>query len=503
MSLIKLIESDSFFDKEEPIVTIIDFEKSQGLLKKAAADDRIIEFASSIKPDPSKIYVHILAMSAGEVWGANRNADFFPEDNLIKYHETFYTTPAHIFKNHVNKDPSIAIGQVIYSIYNHRMHRVEVIAWIDKNKGWDIVSRLEEGEFPKTSMACRTPYDTCSVCKNKARTRQEYCDHLVNELGRIRSDGSKVMAINDGPLTFFDMSIVLRPADPISSVLQKLASANEPVIGSVELAEIEGLNKLASFNLTKKSSLKKISEMVKEVDGEVAQNLSHINPILDKVQDPKLDLINSLSRFEIEDTLETMAHMGISPSIAFLSELIIAKKFDPKFKGLGEVVESMVHELGPSQFTIPEDICASECPRKEIANILCGQLGECSLLPEFVEKRASYSHFQSNLGYIGNGPYPQPTPYEEYKENNGITKETEQAALFKVLKTILEVGGSAIAAKMYINRAIEEKIKESQANQGNVSNPQVKIILVKSASEYATAHRLVKASTLMALKPSK
>jgi len=512
MALTKLIDCDSFFHNDEPTITIIDFSKTKGFIKSAAADDRITEYASNIKPDPSKVYVHILAMSAGEYWGANRNSDFFPEENLIKCHETFYTTPAHIFKNHVNKNPAIAIGQVVFSIYNHRMHRVEVIAYIDRDKGWDIVDKLESGEFPKTSMACRTPWDECSVCGNKARTRMEYCKHLSQELGRIYQDGSRVMALNTAPLTFFDMSWVLRPADPVSSVLQKLATAgfaanangivaqtedgSEP-ISSAEIAEREGLDKVAVQ--TKRAGLRKISEMVKEVEGEVAQNLNHIEPILDKVQDPAYAIINSLSVHKLEDTLETMAHLGISPSIAFLAELIIAKKYDQKLRGLGHVVESMVDELGPSPFDIPDDISAADCPRKEIANILCASLGECSLLPEFVEKRASYDRIASNIGYIGNGPIAEPSPYEYFKERNGITPSNEHAELAKMMKAILEIGGTAIAAKMFINRAIEEKVREMQLNQGNSSNPQVKIILVKSASDYAIANRLIKASTLQAL----
>lgn len=75
-------------------------------------------------------------------------------------------------------------------------------------------------------MACHTPFDTCSICGNKARSRNEYCSHLRNELGRILANGQKVMAINDGPLRFFDMSFVFKPADITSSVLQKVAYEN-------------------------------------------------------------------------------------------------------------------------------------------------------------------------------------------------------------------------------------------------------------------------------------
>ena len=77
--MLKLIDIDSSFFNEEPSVTILDLTSSSGLIKKAA-DDRINAFASSITPRPDRVYVHILAMGAGEYFGANRNADYFPED---------------------------------------------------------------------------------------------------------------------------------------------------------------------------------------------------------------------------------------------------------------------------------------------------------------------------------------------------------------------------------------------------------------------------------------
>ena len=260
--LTKLIDSSSFFNKEDQIVTILNFDDTKGLLKQASADSRIQEFAERIKPEEGKVYLHLLALSAGEYFGANRNADFFPEHNLIDCHKTFETGPAHIFRNHVNKNPAIAIGQVIFSIYNDRMHRVEVIAWIDKIKGADIIERLENGDFPATSMATRTPYDVCSICHNKAHTRQEYCKHLREQLGKVYPDGRKVMAMNVAPLKFFDLSIVVRPADVTSSVLQKLAYDNsqEPIVGSAEAAEMEGVS---YDDVIKAASIKKLSEFIK------------------------------------------------------------------------------------------------------------------------------------------------------------------------------------------------------------------------------------------------
>lgn len=180
-------------------------------------------------------------MGAGEYYGSNRNGDYFPEAQLIRWHKTFETSPAHLFRHHVNKDPAKAIGKVIFSYYNHRMHRVELIVEASKTLAADEYYKITElGQYPATSMACNTPFDVCSICGNKAHTRNEYCTHLTTQLNTLYPDGRKVMALNLGPLKFFDISIVIRPADITSSVLEKVAN-HQGVISSVEAALADGV----------------------------------------------------------------------------------------------------------------------------------------------------------------------------------------------------------------------------------------------------------------------
>jgi hypothetical protein len=486
MALTKLIDNSSIF-KDEPQVTILDFNSSRGLLKQASADIRIRDFTSQIKPEPNKVYVHILAMGAGEWYGANRNADYFPEHNLIDCYKTFETSPAHIFRNHINKNPAIAIGQVIFAIYNERMHRVEIIAWIDKDKGSDVVARIETGDFPATSMACRTPYDVCSICGNKAHTRQEYCEHLSENLGKVYPDGRKVMALNVAPLKFFDMSIVIRPADVTSSVLQKVASENGRIIGSVDAASADEI-----VDGEKRAAFKKLSEFIKEVDGDIADYSESLEPMLNKVKDPDLKVIGMLQHFKLPEIFATMADLGISPSITFLSELIARKTMGPSAEGIGSLVASVVHETGAKNMTFSEEEYTSHDPSFDIATTLKSSIPECSLLPEFVEKRASE---YSNVGYIGNGPHIEPTNYERFKAVN-LQPEGKEG-LIRIIHTILSIGSAAVAAKWYITRAIEARMKESVNTNGN--SP-VKIILVKSASDYKLTYQLAKAAMVKIIK---
>ena len=287
--LTKLLDSNSFFKSDDLQVTLLNPGSVDGLVKKAATHAEVEAFVSSLKPDPSKSYLHINAMGAGEYYGPNKNGDYFPEEQLIKYHKTFEET-GYVYRHHINKDPAKSMGKVIFAVYNFDMHRVELVAWIDKEKGKDILSRLDSGDFPMTSMACRTPFDICSICSNKASTRAQYCSHLKEELLQVRPDGKQVMSLNLGPLKFFDISIVIRPADVTSSILAKVASAGEQgdaaTVSSAEMAEREGIADEDGGQSVKSAALRKLSELVKEVEGgEVTALSTAASGVMSQVHD--------------------------------------------------------------------------------------------------------------------------------------------------------------------------------------------------------------------------
>lgn len=488
--MLKLIEIGTE-DFGEPSVKVIDDWSGKGLVK-AAADNRISEFVSTLNPEPGKMYLHILAMGAGEYYGANRNSDYFPENALIDHHKTFETSPAHVFRNHVNKNPEIAIGKVIYSVYNDRMHRVELIVWVDKEKGADIVRRLEQGDFPATSMACKTPYDVCSICGNKAHTRQEYCEHLTEQLGRMYPDGRKSMALNVAPLKFFDISIVVRPADVTSSVLQKVASASTPTVGSAELAEIEGLTEKAAAH-------KKLSEFIKEIDdGIVLDSSENLDSILSKVKDPSYESIPHLAAHDLSDVFSTMAHLGITPSLRFLAELIGHKLSGPDARGIGDLVEGYVGSEGVEKLiTTDKGFGEFKEPNPFVMDLLMPSVKQASLLPEMVTERA-YGSFipATNVGYVGNGPHIEETPIERFKRLTGDPASHKPGGLMSMIKTLIVIGGATLAAKWYITNAIEQKMQEAQLNHNNG----VKIVLVKSASDYKSTYRLAKSAMCKVLQ---
>lgn len=515
--MLKLVDLDSSFFNDEPIIKIIDPAANSGSFKgmtKSAADSRVSIFAADIKPDPNRIYIHILAMGAGEFFGANRNADFFPEENLIKYHDTFVSSPAHIFKHHINKNPEIAIGQVIYSVYNERMHRVELVAWIDKKRGWDVVERIERGEFPTTSMACHTPFDTCSVCGNRARSRNEYCTHLRNELGKVYPDGKKVMAINDGALKFFDQSIVFKPADVTSSVLQKLAYATssdfQPVLGSAESADLIGLQE-------KSANITKLSDLIKEVEGTTVAASGSVNTLLDRVKDPNDKVLDILAGFELDHVIHALAQLGVSPSVGFFARLIGQKLTGSSVDGIEVLVKGLIAEE-PGNLPVSTGEMtktANESQVQSLARTLRPMVKASSLFPDSIlsaghtENAAAghpeYDLFENshhapvvstgNVGYVGNGPHPVPDPRASYRALQAAIKRKELDSP-GLLRTLFMIGGAAITAKWLISKMIESKMQEERARMAEKSPEQIKIVLVKSAEEAFTTQQLVKASLI-------
>lgn len=66
----------------------------------------------------------------------------------------------------------------------------------------------------------------CSICGNKAKQTEDYCDDLKFNMNKILPDGRKVRAFNPNPI-FFDISEVTRGADSTAFTLKKVAACYE------------------------------------------------------------------------------------------------------------------------------------------------------------------------------------------------------------------------------------------------------------------------------------
>lgn len=213
---------------------------------------------SGLSPEQRKsnAYVLVNALGAGEFFGSNINADHFPWNALTHEGDDYgYKTflNAHCFTHHANKDPSKAIGRPIWSGLNTRMKRVELVIEVNREKakleGADgIITRIDAGEFPDVSMGARVPYDRCSICDHKSKTRDDYCEHMRPEPemrgiygpNKILPDGRRIFVYNDYP-RFFDISFVFIGADKTAKVMTKLAQKGSQVcLGPICTTPVRG-----------------------------------------------------------------------------------------------------------------------------------------------------------------------------------------------------------------------------------------------------------------------
>ena len=115
---------------------------------------------------------------------------------------------------------------------------------------------------------CTVAFDQCSICGNRAPTRKDYCDHLRYNMKKILPDGRQVFALNPNP-KFFDISIVARPADPTAHTLDKMASLKKAAGDTPTPITSAELGEMSSDIALKLASLRKVSDIVKKVDGHV------------------------------------------------------------------------------------------------------------------------------------------------------------------------------------------------------------------------------------------
>jgi hypothetical protein len=290
------------------------------------------------------------------------------------------------------------------------------------------------------------------------------------------------MALNLGPLKFFDISIVIRPADVTSSILQKVAGEGNSTICSLEVAENEGL-----VEREKRAEFKKLSELIKNITDGVVMG-SHDGDILSRTHDLPLSLAKDLSVFDINEVLTAFSELGINPSLSFLSELIGIKHLGQAWEGIGPVTEAYLHELGEDKEVPVSSFEKTSSVNPFITRALIPYVEGSSLLPAYIEKRAS------GVGYFGLGPYIEPTPEEEarYAEQQramnvgeGISPQKVEGFISKYGKLLLQLGGAALVAKWFIANEINNKMKQQEQ-----SSNRVKIVIVKKASDYSIPSRL-------------
>lgn len=222
-------------------------------------DNDILKTASeSILPaghrfDPDFVYVLIRSVSAGEYWGPNNNMDFFEEEELKQNYNSF-KTDSKVYKNHENKAVEKALGDVVSAEWDDSMKCVPLVIRIDKTLAPEITRGILKKTITDVSMGCRVDHVICSYCGKRAKTRKDYCEHLLDSSlrGKVMPNGVQVYEINKGP-KFHDISIVTKGADGTAKmyvVVDGEAASKEDTLKKVASLNFE--ERIAGHNLTKK-----------------------------------------------------------------------------------------------------------------------------------------------------------------------------------------------------------------------------------------------------------
>jgi len=343
-----------------------------GLVKTAAPlHDEVQQFIAKLEPKPDKTYALVNALGATEIWGPNINADGFSIDSLkleppgwrnvppwdiegrrrLAAHAPYgYTTfyLANAFRHHKNKPypphNHPKYGDVVLAVWNDLMKRVELVQELDHGLcrqagGYDIIERLERGEYLPVSMGCRVKYDVCSICGHKSKTRADYCEHMSRKDPRYRPnmilpDGQQIFVWNPHP-RFFDISYVLIGADRTAKVMALLASGKRTFVvvkpgtlsaPSAERAADLGYEKTAGAyaealqemvaDSPKTASQQKLADIIKELPP--SQAAGHAVPLLEKTEKPlpskvldRMAAPNDTVSSDLGTALGTAGRMGI------------------------------------------------------------------------------------------------------------------------------------------------------------------------------------------------
>ncbi len=370
--MIKVIPPGSFsFD--EPAMRLVDVH-SRGvdrgwMYKRAAMFSREI---LDLRPEPGHSYLHLLAMGALESVGVNRNSDGFNEKagmyevpepapgvhkhiklagGLMEYYPTFVTN-GHVYPHHRNTDPSKAIGSIKHAAYNKDMRRVELIIRVPHGPDWDTeLQKLAEGKDLAVSMAAKVPYDTCTICGNRAPSRAQYCDHMAKHATEITKSGHQIGNINDQP-NFFDISKVFKPADRIAYVLHKVASAGDlllPLTTGAQLAEELGLGALSPVTFKQSAIARKLAAANKLAEIEkIIETVAHGNMAGGCATAPIGDSdMSQLQGCNLCDTLQSLNDAKICLSVQDFFRLVMGGS-----KCAAQASDiSMVEKMLPGLFT--------------------------------------------------------------------------------------------------------------------------------------------------------
>jgi hypothetical protein len=374
-------------------------------------------------------------MGGGETYGSNSRGDYFPEAELTVKNPTYgyksFEVNAKVYMHHINKDPEKSYGDVIRSGWNDKMHRVELLLELINARLPEVIQAINSGNPISVSMGTRVPYDICSVCFNKAKSRAQYCEHLMYKMNEVLPDGRKVYAINKYP-KFFDISIVKRPADITARQLMKVASSEK--MSSAEIGELTyGADKERNYNVDDilKAAGIKSADIDKNVEPQWPNSallniVDKIGPDMKQLQDyePEIPrrMMDSLMGYETPKILSTLSSLGIMLKPREFQRIILVKSNRGR---LADELDSKNVIFNPSTYSTDRVLTGTD------SQISHGHFepGICDVIKDLLPHRSMhFSHFFPRIGRFVDD-YPEIViRISAMKKPNMIEKSAENSS---------------------------------------------------------------------------
>lgn len=386
--------------------------KHEGVSTKLASP--AFDLIRNITPEEGATVILVNALGAYETYDDNRNGDAFsegpyrvgqaprcghphctpkglrgwidPDETVVQHYKTFERFGG-IYKHHVNKDPSKSLGQILFSVWNPRMHRVELVLKLQNALDPELAERINTaGEFPAVSMGCHVKWDVCSVCGHRAPTRKDYCVHARDMMRRVLESGEKCCVLNPSP-RFFDISIVFRPADPTGFMLKKVAESVYE-ISSAELAEKHAAHAEKGAAVRKLSDIQKVlvgpTTLVKPgAEGVMLRKYREkmLSTDLADVKPKTARALEVLASYSVPEAVSTLAAHDVA-----LSAGEFAKLFSRKVAGY-EPSEREIDRIVAIQPLLREVIAQYPDVGEKVASFV--EIGAQHVRPELVAKLSS------------------------------------------------------------------------------------------------------------------
>lgn len=440
------------------------------------------DYFKTITPIPGHSIVYVLAVSAWESYGENKNGDGFPEfpyketanppwiaaDDVLTQHYKSFEQFGYNYRHHQNKDPNKSVGKVMKAFWNPPMHRVELLIDLDNAKAPDLAERIAAGEFPPVSMGTRVSYDVCSACGNRSPTRAEYCEHLKFQMREVLPNGQKVAALNPKP-KFFDLSWVFKPADVMAYMMKKVAEPSAYELSGAAAGEyldrMDAL-KLASHKL---AVLDKVIQGIPldaktdNVDPSELHNLLQIRPSIlsesEHTTDFPDELLRELSHYPLGDTLSTISSSGMMLNTPEFTKIVIYK-YSPKAVVSDDILDksvilqrSIMELLGDCPQILdelnPEETLGlnSDKVDAKIAQILYPYFEKRSGIGDYLSRRILPEQYRNETPYTTMFTLTDPVTGVRYGTTRGAAirahDELAKRNLYKIL------GGTAILGGAY------------------------------------------------------